>query len=381
MTQASDLSEVALATQTRETNSAVGRSHAAVIIPALDPDETLEAIVKDLCSRGFDVVVVDDGSTKTDPMLWRRVGEGKCDGACVIHHVRNLGKGAALRTGMRCVMHDLPDARCIVTMDADGQHLVDDLDRLVSVSMAHPSALILGTRSFSGDVPVASGLGARVSRLALRLVSGVLVSDTQTGLRAFGRDLLPLFLQVDGNRYEYETNVLMSCADNGIDIIEEPITTVYLDRANSCSHFRKVGDSLRIAGALARYSLSSLACFTIDYALYALLLAVLPGTAQSIAVAAAAARVVSASANYSINRSLVFHSRRRNSRALPEYALLAVVVLLTDCALTLALVSLTPLGPLPARIVSEAVLFLLSFTVQRTMIFPPHRPEGGGVVA
>jgi putative flippase GtrA len=348
----------------------------AVIIPALDPDGTLEGIVAELRSKGLAVIVVDDGSTKTDPAFWTRLTEGACRGTRVIHHARNLGKGAALRTGMRCVMREMPTATCIVTMDADGQHLVADLDRLVAASMAHPGALVLGTRSFAGDVPAASGLGARISRAALRLASGVRVSDTQTGFRAFGRELLPQLSQVGGERYEYETNVLMFCARIGIDMLEVPITTVYHDRRNSCSHFRKVGDSIRIAKALVRYSLSSLACFGVDYGLYALLLAALPHTARSIAVATAAARIVSASVNYSVNRSLVFRSKRANSRALPEYALLAVVVLLADCTLTLALVRLTVLGPLSARIVSEALLFLLSFTVQRTVIFPPRKSQG-----
>ena len=348
----------------------------AVIIPALDPDGTLERIVAELRAKGFAVVVVDDGSTKTDPMLWKRLAEGACQGTRIVRHERNVGKGAALKTGMRCVMGEMPGASCVVTMDADGQHLVSDLDRLVATSLAHPRALVLGTRSFAGEVPVASGLGARASRAALRLASGARVSDTQTGLRAFGRKLLPVFAQVEGDRYEYETNVLMFCAGNGIDMLEEPIATVYHDRTNSCSHFRKVGDSIRIAGALAKYSLSSLVCFGVDYALYALLLAMLPAAARSIAAAAIVARVVSATLNYSINRSLVFRSRKANSRALPEYALLATVVLLADCALTITLVSVTPLGPLPARIVSEAVLFLASFTVQRTMIFPPHTTEG-----
>jgi glycosyltransferase involved in cell wall biosynthesis len=348
----------------------------AVIIPALDPDGTLEGMVAELRSKGLAVIVVDDGSTETDPALWTKVTEGACRGTRVIHHARNLGKGAALRTGMRCVMREMPAATCVVTMDADGQHLVADLDRLLTASLAHPDALVLGTRSFDGDVPTASGLGARISRAALRLASGACVSDTQTGFRAFGRKLLPQLVQVGGERYEYETNVLMFCARSGIDLLEEPISTVYHDRRNSCSHFRKVGDSIRIAKALVSYSLSSLACFGVDYGLYALLLATLPHTARSIAFAAADARIVSATVNYSVNRSLVFRSRRPNSRALPEYALLAVVVLLADCALTLALVRLTALGPLSARIVSEALLFLASFTVQRTMIFPPRRPEG-----
>ena len=352
------------------------RARTTVVIPALDPGEELVALTGQLAGRGFRIVVVDDGSTSCDPSYWARLGTR----TVVLHHGRNLGKGAALKTGIGFVLRSVLDAECVVTMDADGQHLASDLDGLVASAWERPDALVLGTRTFDGDgVPRLSSLGNRVSRVLLRMVCGAWLGDTQTGLRACGRDLARRLVEVGGERFEYETNVLMYCASEGVEMVQCPIETVYHDAQNSCSHYRRLRDTLRIAASMLRFAASSLACFLVDIALYTALLGVLPGGAAAVPVAAGAARVVSGGANYLVNRSLVFRSRRRNSRALPEYVVLACVVLLCDCALTLLLMGVTRLGPVWSRVVAESVMFLVSYAAQRTIVFPSGGEPIGGV--
>lgn len=358
------------------------RRHTAVVIPAYNPDDTLARLSSQLVRDDFVVMVVDDGSDASDPALW-----GSLDARLrVIHHERNLGKGQAIKTALSGIMRLGRQVGCVATIDADGQHRVEDLLRVVGASWEHPEELVLGARTFSGDVPARSSAGNRVARWAFERVAHVSLSDTQTGLRAFGGSLVPFMSQVGGSRYEYETNVLLACARQGVGIREVPVATIYHDAANSCSHYRRVRDTLRIGAGLvaaassglvplALFAASSLTSFGVDFALYVTVLDLAGRAPQTIVAAAVAARVASAALNYALNRSVVFRSSRPHLRALPEYALLAVGVLTLDCLLTLFLTQVMAVDALLAKAASGLALFLASYVVQRAQIFSPHDGE------
>ena len=146
-------------------------------------------------------------------------------------------------------------------MDADGQHLPDDMEKLLMKAAAEPMALIVGSRTIDRNVPWKSRMGNLITRRIFRMKTGVEVSDTQTGLRAFSTRLLDFMLDIEGERYEYEMNVLVTCAKANIPIIEVPIETIYHDQGNSCSHFRKVRDSVRIYRQLLKFSFVSFSSF------------------------------------------------------------------------------------------------------------------------
>ena len=131
-------------------------------------------------------------------------------------------------------------------LDADGQHRTEDAMNLLSQLHQNDTDMVLGVRSFAVKIPFRSRFGNTITRYVFRLCSGKWVSDTQTGLRAFQRNMVPKLLAVKGDRYEYEMNVLLTCAKNNTKIKEVSIATVYHDATNSCSHFRAVRDSARI---------------------------------------------------------------------------------------------------------------------------------------
>ena len=135
-------------------------------------------------------------------------------------------------------------------MDADGQHLPDDMEKLLMKVPADPMALVIGTRTIDKNIPWKSQMGNLITRKAFRLATGVEVSDTQTGMRAFSARLLGFMSNIQGERYEYEMNVLVTCAKARVPIIEVLIQTIYHDKENSCSHFRKIRDSVRICRQL-----------------------------------------------------------------------------------------------------------------------------------
>ncbi len=216
--------------------------NAAIIIPAFDPDENLIHIVDRVWDLGNQVIVVDDGSEASKAGLFERL----CDEAIVLHHEQNEGKGAAIKTALTYIKANLWDCNVIGVMDADGQHLPEDMEKLVMKANNRQNTMVLGVRKIGADMPLKSRLGNAITREVFHLLSGVKVSDTQTGLRAFPREMIDSLLQVRGTRYEYETNVLFYCTKHDIPMLEVPIKTIYHDKENSCSHFHVLRDSFRI---------------------------------------------------------------------------------------------------------------------------------------
>ncbi|MGC4020186.1 MAG: glycosyltransferase family 2 protein, partial [Muricomes sp.] len=213
-----------------------------VIIPALNPNQSLREIVERNWELENQIILVDDGSDDEYNQIFWELSE-KC---IVLHHKENRGKGEAIKTALRYIKEELWQCNVIGIMDADGQHLADDMEKLLLKAHNHPQALILGSRVIDEKVPWKSRLGNKAAKRVFCLLTGISVSDTQTGLRAFSAKLLDFMLGIEGRRYEYEMNMLVTCAKQKIEIIEVPIHTIYHDKNNSCSHFRKVRDSIQV---------------------------------------------------------------------------------------------------------------------------------------
>lgn len=352
-----------------------------VLIPAYEPGHRLEPVVAGLFAADPDVevVVVDDGSGPAFAPTFARVA---ASGATVLHHETNLGKAAALRTGLEHAFATHPGDD-VVTADADGQHTVTDILRIADAlredAAATTPALILGCRSFSGRVPLRSRAGNAVARGVFRLAAGWALSDTQTGLRGIPSGLIAWVRDQPGERFAFEQNVLLHCRRDGVATREVPIETVYLD-GNASSHFRPVVDSLRIMLPLLLFAGSSLLAFGLDTVLLLALNALTGMLVPSII----AARVVSASVNFAVNRRVVFRAgstgsstgRGRMPRQALRYAVLALALLASN---VVWLDALTRYGlPLVvAKIATEAVLFVTSYGVQRSFVFgvQPDRAE------
>lgn len=335
------------------------------LIPSYRPSERLCEIVRELSKRDYACVVVDDGSGAEFAHVFATV----LDRAHVVGYEENQGKGHALKAGLAFIQENYPPDSVVVTVDADGQHDVDDVDACVGAALMAPHALVLGCRGFDkAEVPLRSRIGNTLMCLSYRLVSGIDVRDTQTGLRAFRTRLIPLLRTISGERYEYEMNMLLTCPQEGIGIEQVPIRTIYEDN-NASSHFRPVRDSLRVCGRMFAFAASSLASFVVDYVLFGVLAGLLAtrGT-TGVLVANVGARIASASCNFALNRSLVFHSSERLYSTAVRYALLAIGLL---CANTLAVLTLVALGipALVAKLMVESVLFVISWTMQNRVVF------------
>ena len=358
------------------------RNRYIALIPAYEPEAKLVSLAAELKQKGFDIVIVDDGSGEA----YRKVFEEAEQHAAVLTHAGNRGKGAALKTGMEYIRRYMAYTESvmtgqgaqsvsgrdsvIVTVDADGQHLPEDVLRIAQIAEQRGDALVLGSRALAENVPARSRFGNTVTRHVYSMATGVQVHDTQTGLRAFRFSLIPRLLGIEGERYEYEINMLLELASEGVPIIEESIETVY-ENNNRGSHFRTVRDSVRIYKEILKFSASSLASFAIDYCMYAALLALTgaAGMANSLVISNIGARIVSGTANYTMNRRLVFKSRTGFASSAAQYVLLAALILAGNTIVLSILVGTFGVNSMIAKLVTETLFFVISWTVQKYVIF------------
>ena len=338
------------------------------VIPALNPEENLKQLVEENRKRGNTVVLVDDGSDDEHQHIFSELKEE----AVVLRHQCNRGKRAAVKTALTYIQEHQTDCDVIGIMDADGQHLPEDLERVMVKAGQTPKALVLGVRKVDRAMPWRSRLGNLITRNVFRILSGTKVSDTQTGLRAFSAELLDFMLKVEGERYEYETNVLLSCCRQGTEIIEVPAQTIYLDRENSSSHFRGVRDSLRIYRDILKFAMSSLSSFVLDYLLFALFTVIFPAGTLWTLVSNVAARLISAFYNYTMNCRFVFHTKRQ-FRTAADYILLAGFILLMNNLVLSIFIQLLHMPVYGAKLMTEQILFLISYFVQNRLIFTARR--------
>jgi putative flippase GtrA len=338
-----------------------------VLIPAFEPGPRMPALVAELLRTDPDlqVLIVDDGSGPVFAPVFAAAREA---GAHVITHASNRGKGAALKTGFAHIAGHDPDAD-VVTADADGQHTPTDVGRVAEALRLDAadgrSALVLGVRGFAGEVPLRSRLGNTVARGLFRLATGRRVTDTQTGLRGIPADRLDWALGIPGEGFEYEQRMLLRLGPDQVGAHEVPIDTVYLER-NASSHFHPVRDSLRVLLPVLLFASSSLAAFIVDTVALLVLQALTGWLVPSII----AARVLSATVNFTVNRRVVFRARGGSMTGQAvRYGVLALALLASNIA-WMSFLTENGLALLPAKVVTEGVLFILSYGIQRALVFP-----------
>ncbi len=336
------------------------------LIPAYCPQETLLSLVKELEEHNVRCVVVNDGSpAEYDEVFARLPSE-----TVLLRQPVNTGKGAAMKRGMEYIHENIRDCT-VVTADADGQHLMEDILKTAAEAAAVPESLVLGVRSFrKEDVPFRSYWGNRITEGVFGFLTGVHVSDTQTGLRAFDSSMIPSLMQVQGDRYEYEMNQLLYCIRSGIAIREVPVAAVY-EGNNECSHFHPFRDSFRIYSQILKFSLASVSSFVLDCSLFALFSTLFTGTYRLLA-ANVLARLISALFNYEVNRRAVFRDEGSRTGSLLRYASLAAAILVCNTAV-LYVLSGTGMNTIAAKILTEAILFSVSWTVQNRYVFTDRK--------
>ena len=336
-----------------------------VVIPAYQPDNKLIKLVEKIHDKSdFKILIIDDGSSPACQKIFDKASQY----ATILRHEVNQGKGHALKTAFQFIKEQ-NSYGTVVTADADGQHKIWDIFRTANKASENPNKLILGVRAFTGKVPLRSRFGNSLTKALFKLQTGVGVTDTQTGLRAFTTNLIPFMLKIEGKRYEYEMNMLLE-ATKEYEIVEVPIETVYIND-NEASHFRPIRDGLMIYKNIFKFALSSLSSFVVDYIVYALAILFLPTvpTGLRIFLANGLARVTSSIFNYSTNKKLVFKNEDSLVKTGLGYFGLAVGLFVLDTLLIRLFYAVFGINLLIVKIIVGILLFAVSWTVQKKYIF------------
>lgn len=356
------------------------------IVPSLNPDEKLKQVVSGLLEVGFtDILLVNDGSS---PDHKGRFDECACfPGVTVLTHEVNRGKGAALRTAFAFVKESRPDSAGVVTLDGDAQHRPGDVLACSEEMLAHPDTLVLGVRDFSGpDVPERSRKGNRITSWVFKTFCGLKISDTQTGLRAIPARYLDAMLEIEGDRYEYETNMLLSLKTYKIPFSEVKIQTVYIEE-NQTSHFRPVRDSIRIYslifGRFVKYALSSVGCLVAEGLIQTILHSFWKFAPKVSSKFLSdflkelcdflPARILSSILNYWINKKFVFGDKKQAKGSLLRYYTLWAVQALVTALATTGIVTLaggaTGFLYFCLTTLVKCLLFFASYKIQKVWVF------------
>lgn len=338
-----------------------------IIIPTLNPDEKLINLVQKLKKSNLPIVIIDDGSKKecTDIFetlkLWFQ-----CD---ILTHTENMGKGAAIKTGIKYVSQSYPESCGYVTADSDGQHVAEDILKIAEALEKNPDSLILGSRNFSEkNVPFKSRWGNRITSFIFLISTSKQCLDTQTGLRGIPKEFTQICLSVPGDRFEYEMNMLLEFSRNKISTVHVPIATIYLED-NKSSHFNAVRDSVLIYLNILKYSLSSLGSAIIDIIAFTVLINLIFGKASAgILAATVVARFMSGSVNFMLNKHWVFKSENGNGIEMIKYLTLFCCQMMLSWLLVTILSNLS-LHLTIIKILVDSTLFFISYQIQKKHIF------------
>jgi polyprenyl-phospho-N-acetylgalactosaminyl synthase len=218
-----------------------------VICAAFNEASAIGRVVTELRHAGYEVVVVDDGSADGTSHI------AAAAGATVVVHPINLGQGAALQTGIDYALSQ--DADILVTFDADGQHRVSDIPRLVEALGRERADFALGSRFLgqSVNLPALRRWVLRAATVFTRLTTGLRLTDSHNGLRALTRQGAAA-IRLRQNRMAHASEILAEIARSGRRYVEVPVTIEYT--AYSLAKGQRIGDSLMILRDLLARELS-----------------------------------------------------------------------------------------------------------------------------
>lgn len=352
---------------------------AVIVIPSLNPGKNLPEYVAVLSKLShWPIVIVDDGSDIAHAQVFDKCAKA-APNVTILHHKVNCGKGRALKTAFAHILSAYPGAAGCITCDSDGQHSPEDVMRCAHALETSPNALVLGCRSFGQDhVPLRSRFGNTAVRAFFSLATGRHFSDTQTGLRAISTSFMRTLLDTPGERFDFETRMLLSI--DSLPLVEIPIATIYLD-GNKSSHFRPLHDSLHILGIVCshiigrfwRFTVASLLSFALDISLFWLLHETVFANLQVARLAASivVARICSAIFNYYANLIFVFNGAK-SRRSFTKYAILALILVALSYLGTAAATNASSAAN-AHRVITKAIvdllLFMASFAIQRLFVF------------
>lgn len=356
----------------------------AIVIPSLNPDPSFLVLLSEIRKlNDCSILIVNDGSLPDCRGIFEEAE--KIHDVTVFHHYRNMGKGRALKTAFNYFLVCSENPVGVVTADADGQHSPEDILKCTEALRAKPDTLILGCRDFDDKtVPWKSKFGNKIACASFFFFGGVHISDTQTGLRGIPAAYLSVLLDIPGERFEYETVMLLETRKNQFrtPIAEIPIKTIYSE-SNRVTHFRPFIDSIKIYKVILKESYRSFTAFLcsgllaalIDQGMFFLLYyKILPywKLEKALLLSLVSARIISLIFNYIVNKNIVFSCKGKllEKKSLFYFLLLCLWTMVASYYLTKGGIFLFPnANVLGMKIMIDILLFFQNYFVQKHFCF------------
>lgn len=219
---------------------------ACTLIPAYNAAHTIGPLIRQIKQLGLEIVVINDGSTDATARIATEAG------ALVISHLRNQGKGSALRTGFAFALHAGYEA--VVTLDSDGQHDPQEIPRLLDVAADPQAAIVVGHRLVDGrQMPIARRWTNRVMSAIVSSLTRQQIPDSQCGFRVVRREVLAS-VRLSSRHFDLETELLLAATTRGWRITSVPIRAIY---ANHASHIDPLVDGARFLRVVLRHLLTA----------------------------------------------------------------------------------------------------------------------------
>lgn len=340
-----------------------------IVLPAYQPTNILFELIDSLLKNADEdqinnttIIVVNDGSTAAESVEVFAKITTAFKNVIILSHQSNYGKGNALKTGFSFIRDNFKGTSWVVTADADGQHLANDIWSVVKAGVSERT-LVIGARRFDKNVPLRSRLGNTVTHLLFNFIHKNEVSDTQTGLRGFDSEEIPSLLALKSNGYAFELEALIYFTSVS-QIREIPIATVY-EPGNPTSHFRPFLDSAAIYAVLFRHIAVGLFAMLLEIFLF-LLFSYL---GFSNAVALPTARLISCSALFLLARNFVFNSHKNIAIQAFYYVCLVIVNLIIAVKIINFSENVIGINKLTGLFLSYLIMFIFNFLIQKYVIF------------
>lgn len=349
--------------------------NSTVVIPALNPMPGLAEFVRELLRRGVpEVIVVNDGSDSSYNNIFNELDQ--LEHCTVLTHEKNYGKGRALKTAFSYFVKHYSDLDGVVTADADGQHKTEDICKICERLSFHRSSLILGVRNFKEEnVPKRSYIGNMITSRIFQILYGYYLNDTQTGLRGIPAGEIPWMIDIKGERYEFEINMLIKARHRNINFVLIPIKTVYFDN-NSGSHYSTVRDSLPIfmclISGLVQYSGATMVSAFFDVVSFFLfntfILTSMTRPAR-IFLSTVIARFISSICNYSMNRRIIFGDTGKLKSSAVRYYILCIFQIMASYVMVYAFGMFWKVNESIIKIIVDIILGFGSYQTQLRWVF------------
>jgi putative flippase GtrA len=338
-----------------------------ILIPAYEPQDRLISLIEEIKTFWNSyIVVVNDGSNSSYNHIFDAI---KTNQVHILTHLKNKGKGAAIKTGIKYIKDSFKEIDFVITCDADGQHLPSDIEKISKITNDYPNHLILGIRNeLLNHVPIKSKLGNLFSSFFFFLNTKKRCPDTQTGLRAIPSCLFDDALSIEDNRFDYEMTFLMGVAKSKTPMHYVDIETIYLDQ-NKSSHFRPIRDSILVYKQPLKFTTIAITSAVIDIGIFSLLIFIFKGSIlEIVAYATIIARLISGGYNFLLNRFWSFKSKSHIKKDFVYYGVLYVFQLLMSILFVTILSYIFSTYTLN-KLVVDSILFIISYYIQKHFVF------------